>query len=237
MSIINGLRYVSRSTRAKTPRLFKEALTSVTCVYLLTHVVGLVDLWLHSRARAVSVMRSIPFETEALYGITYSDEKCGPFNKAELPCQKMVGPTLDRGKMVFGSNITAVTLGPQYTIRGVNPYLELEHINGTTIIVPGPSTSYQSQGFNIPTYGLRVECENLKDRCERLATPLPQYLVQGESPVTDCSKAGYPRIPYHTTGELNSQGFDTRNIEPLVLGIIGDEMGGMMYVKQVSSRS
>lgn len=231
MSIINGLRYIYRSTRSKTSRLFKEALASVAGIYLLTHAVGLLDLWLHSRARAASVIRPIPFETEALYGITYSDEKCGPFNKAELPCQNMVGPGQEG--IIFSFETLTVFSASWYTILGDNPYFKLEYINGTAIITPGPTRNYQSQGFNFNTHGLRVECENLKDRCERLATPLPQYLVQGESPVANCSNAGYPHIPYYTTGELSPQGLDTRNIETLVLGIIGDEMGGMRYAKQV----
>ncbi|KAG9020904.1 hypothetical protein FS837_007766, partial [Tulasnella sp. UAMH 9824] len=223
------LRYISRSKRAKAPRFFKEALTSVTGIYLLTHVIGLVDLWLHSRARAVSVIRSIPFEAEASYGITYNEDKCGPFNKTALPCQKLIGPI--EGVLWFAPDTLTMSSGSWYTVLDVNPYFKLEQIDGTTILVPGLAKNYQSQGFNFNTHGLRVHCENLKDRCERLAAPLTQYLVQDESPVTNCSKAGYPRIPYYTTGELSPQGLDTRNIKTFVLGIVGDEMGGMMYVK------
>lgn len=86
----------SRSKRGKAPRLFKEALFSVSVVYLLTHGVGLVDLWLYSSARAVSGLRSIPVEVESPYGITYNEAKCGPFNKTELPCQKLI--TITWGK-------------------------------------------------------------------------------------------------------------------------------------------
>lgn len=225
MSIINSLRYISRSKRAKAPRLFKEALASVTGIYLLTHVVGLVDLWLHSRARAVSVIRSIPFEAEALYGITYNEEKCGSFNKTELPCQKLIGPI--EGVLWFAPETLTVSSGSWYTVLDVNPYFKLEQIDGTTILVPGLAKNYQSQGFSFNTHGLRVHCANLEDQCERLAAPLTQYLVQDESPVTNCSKAGYPRIPYYTTGELSPKGLDTRNIKTFVLGIVGEEMGGM----------
>lgn len=70
----------------------------------------------------------------------------------------------------------------------------------------------------------------------RLATTVSEILVPRGSPVTNCSKAGYPQIPYHTTGELSHWRFDTRNIETLVLGIIGDQMGGMVYVRQASHR-
>ncbi|KIO21751.1 hypothetical protein M407DRAFT_28677 [Tulasnella calospora MUT 4182] len=226
MSIINSLRYVRRSKRGEVPWFFKEALVGVTGVYLLTHVVGLVDLWLHSSAKAVSVIRSIPFELEARYGITYSNNKCGPFNKTELPCQKLIKPIL--GRMLFAPESVLVISGSYNTILDINPYLKLERINGTVILVPGPTINYQSQEFDLNTHGLRVQCVNLEDRCERLAAPLPQFLVRGESPVTNCSRAGYPRIPYYSTGELSHSGSDTRNIDTLVLGLIGDEMGGMI---------
>ncbi|KAG9046226.1 hypothetical protein FS837_004824 [Tulasnella sp. UAMH 9824] len=228
MSIINSLRYISRSKRGKAPRLFKEALFSVTVVYLLTHGVGLVDLWLHSSARAVSVIRSTPVEVESLYGIAYNEAKCGPFDKTELPCQNLI--TVSEGKVAFSvaMDSTASVGSVYYTFLDVNPYLKLEYINGAAILVPGPSKHYQSRGFNLNTYGLRVQCDNLRDQCERLVTPFSEILVPGGSPVTNCSKAGYPQIPYHTTGELKPWGFDTRNIETLVLGIIGDEMGGMV---------
>ncbi|KAG9041828.1 hypothetical protein FS837_011692 [Tulasnella sp. UAMH 9824] len=225
MSIINTLRYVRRSKRAKTPRFFKESLFSVTGIYLLTHVVGLVDLWLHSGARAVSVTRSIPIEVEALYGITYSDIKCGPFNRTKLPCQNLV--QIYNGEISFAPNDGPVRAGYDAAISDVNPYLKSESINGTAILVPGAAKTYQSRDFDFHTHGLRVQCANLRDQCERLVAPPPQLLVRGGGPVTNCSKAGYPRIPYHTTGELSPSGFDTRNIETLVMGIIGEEMGGM----------
>ncbi|KIO25539.1 hypothetical protein M407DRAFT_25137 [Tulasnella calospora MUT 4182] len=227
MPVVSSLRYVSRSRRGKTPWFFKEALVGVTGIYFLTYVVGLVDLWLHSSAKAVSAIRSIPFEAEALFGITYSDVMCGPFNKTELPCQALIGP--ERSRMVLGPGNFLVPLAASWsTILDLNPYLKLERVNETAILVPGPTKSYLSREFNLNTHWLRVQCANLEDRCESLAAPLPQFRVQGRSPVTNCSKAGYPRIPYHTTGELSSSGLDTRNIQTLVLGLIGDEMGGMI---------
>ncbi|KIO24934.1 hypothetical protein M407DRAFT_25684 [Tulasnella calospora MUT 4182] len=226
MSILNSLRYLSRSRRGKAPWFFKEALVGVTGIYLLAHVVGLVDLWLHSSAKAVSVIRPIPFEPKARYGVTYSDDKCGPFNKAELPCQKLIGPW--EGKLLFAPYSFQVISAGYNAILDVNPYFKLERINGTTILVPSSTINYQSQEFDFNTHGLRVQCASLGDRCERLAAPLPQFIVQGESPVTNCSEAGYPRIPYYTTGELSPSGLDARNIQTLVLGLIGEEMGGMI---------
>lgn len=227
MSIINTLRYTGRSRRANAPRFFKEALIGVTGIYLLTHIVGLVDLWLHSSARSVSVVRSIPVKAEAQYGITYNEARCGPFNRTELPCQKLVEPVRAQGILYWAWNEYFMSLHAHDTISGVDPYTRLEIVNGTTIIVPGPSKDFKSHGFTFNTYGLRVQCANLRDQCETLAAPVAQFLVPGGSPVTNCSKAGYPQIPYHTSGELKPSGFDTRNINALVLGIIGDEMGGM----------
>lgn len=228
MSIINTLRYISRSRRASAPRFFKEALVGVTGIYLLCHVVGLVDLWLHSSARSISVVRATPVNSEALYGITYDDSRCGPFNNTELPCQKLIYPY--EGEISYAHEEQWMYLEGYDAAADINPYTRLESINNTSILVPGSAKNFKSQGFTFNTYGLRVECANLRDSCDRLSVPSIENLVPGATPVTNCSKAEYPRIPYYTSGELKESGLDTRNIESLVLGIIGDEMGGMLYV-------
>ncbi|KIO24954.1 hypothetical protein M407DRAFT_25703 [Tulasnella calospora MUT 4182] len=138
----------------------------------------------------------------------------------------LIGPY--QGRMILGSDSFIGLSASWNAILDVNPYFTLERINETAILVPGPTRNYQNQDFDFNTHGLRVQCASLEDRCERLAAPLPQFLVQGRSPVTNCSKAGYPRIPYYTTGELSPSGLDSRNIKTLVLGLMDDEMGGMM---------
>ncbi|KIO24944.1 hypothetical protein M407DRAFT_25693, partial [Tulasnella calospora MUT 4182] len=225
MSIINSLRYARRSRRAKAPQFFKEALAGVTVIYLLSHVVGLVDLWLHSSARSVSVVRSIPITMDARYGITYNEARCGSFNKTELPCQKLLYSW--QGSLLWAQNEQRMHLQAYDTIQGINPYVRLEFVNSTAILVPGPVKNFKSRGFTFHTYGLRAQCANLRDQCQTLATPGAQFVVPGGSPVTNCAKAGYPRIPYYTSGHLEASGFDTRNIKSFVLGIIGDDMGGM----------
>ncbi|KAG8969101.1 hypothetical protein FRC05_001254 [Tulasnella sp. 425] len=227
MSIINTLRYISRSRRASAPRFFKEALVGVTGIYLLCHMVGLVDLWLHSSARSISVVRATSVNSEALYGITYDDSRCGPFNNTELPCQKLIYPY--DGEISYAHEEQWMYLEGYDAAADINPYTRLEYINNTSILVPGSAKNFKSQGFTFHTYGLRVECANLRDSCDRLSVPAIENLVPGATPVTNCSKAGYPRIPYYTSGELKESGLDTRNIESLVLGIIGDEMGGMLH--------
>lgn len=228
MSILNTIRYTGRSRRASAPRFFKEAVVGVTGIYLLSHVVGLLDLWLHSRARSTSVARAVPVESDAQYGIAYNEARCGPFNKTALPCQELIRTV---GKeSIWGYLNPWIYLESYDTISDVNPYKTLEYINGTAILVPGPAKNFKSQGFTFSTQGLRVECEPLRDQCDRLPMPLIEFFTPGATPVTNCSKAGYPRIPYYTSGVLKESGRDTRNIKSLVMGIIGDEMGGMLYV-------
>lgn len=227
MSLINTLRYASRSKRASAPRFFKEALAGATGIYLLSHAVGLVDLWLHSGARSTTVFRDVPVESDALFGLEYSNARCGSFNKTELPCQKLIYAA--KNGIVYANEDPWIYHEIYDTISDINPYKKAEYVNGTAILVPGPVKNFRSQGFTINTQGLRVQCSNLRDRCDRLPMPLIQSLWPGARPVTNCSKAGYPLIPYHTFGELKASGRDTRNIESLVLGVIGDEMGGMQY--------
>lgn len=228
MSIINTMRYTIRSRRAVAPRFFKEALFGVTGIYILSHTVGLADLWLHSGARSISVNRPVPVDAEALYGITYDEDKCGPFNKTALPCQKLIAPYL--GGIWWAPEMQWIYYESYDTVLDVNPYKRVEYIDNTAVLVPGPGKGFESQGFSFNTHGLRVECASLKDRCNTMKSPSLGILAPYISPVTNCSKGGYPQIPFYTSGELKLSGRDTRNIQNFVLGIIGDEMGGMMYV-------
>lgn len=228
MSIINTIRYTSRSRRAVAPRFFKEALADVTGIYILSHTVGLADLWLHSGARSISVIRPVPVETEALYGITYNEYKCGPFNKTALPCQKLIAPYM--GGIWWAPEMQRIYYESYDTVLDINPYKRVEYIDNTAVLVPGPGKGFESRGFTFNTHGLRVECASLKDRCSTMTSPEMDILASYLSPVINCSKGGYPQIPYYTSGELKLSGRDTRNIQNFVLGIIGDEMGGMMYV-------
>ncbi|KAG8943891.1 hypothetical protein FRC04_002432 [Tulasnella sp. 424] len=225
MSIINSLRYTSRSRRANAPRFFKEALIGVTGIYLLSHTVGMVDLWLHSSARSASVIRAVPVRSDAPYGFTYYEDRCGSFNKTELPCQELIVPW--SGATWWAAGSPWVYYESYDTALDINPYKRVEYLNDTAILVPGPGKDFKSQGFAFNTQGVRVECENLRDRCDRMEVPVMEVMAPGASPVTNCSKAGYPRIPYYTSGDLHISGRDTRDIESLVLGFIGDEMGGM----------
>lgn len=231
MSIINTLRYICRSRRAPAPRLFKDALVGVAGIYTLNHIVGAVDLWLHSKARSISILRGVPVESEALYGIAYNETACGTFNMTDFPCQNIISTQLDG--TYWADDDPWMYLEGLDTISGNNPDLTLEYIKDTAILVPGSNINFRSQGFSINTHGLRVECTNLRDECDKLESPFPVPLVPGSSPVTNCSRAGYPRFPYYTSGELQFSGNDTRDIRNLVLGIIGDEMGGMLYARQI----
>ncbi|KAG8944811.1 hypothetical protein FRC04_001549 [Tulasnella sp. 424] len=225
MAIINTLRYTSRSKRARAPRVFKEAFIGVTGIYILSHTVGVIDLWLHSSARSISVFRAVPTQSDAQFGITYNDTICGPFNKTELPCQNLISTQLDGTYWAYDEQW--MYLEGYDTIANSNPEISLESVNDVVILVPGPDRNFKSTGFIINTHGLQVECTNLRDQCNRMMAPIIEAFVHGSGPVTNCSKAGYPRIPYYTSGDLKISGRDTRNIQSLVIGIIGDEMGGM----------
>ncbi|KIO25545.1 hypothetical protein M407DRAFT_25143, partial [Tulasnella calospora MUT 4182] len=226
MSLISTLRYTCRSRRAPAPRLFKEAFVGVAGIYILSHVVGVIDLWLHIKARSTSVFRGVPVQSAAFYGLTYNGTTCGSLDTTGLPCKNHISTRSDGTHWAYDE--PWIYLEAANTISGTNPDITLEYINDTAILVPGSNRNFKSQAFSINTQGLQVECTNLRDECDRPQSPFPVSIIPGSSPVTNCSKAGYPRFPYYTSGELEFSGWDTRNIKNLVLGIIGDEMGGML---------
>ncbi|KAG9046225.1 hypothetical protein FS837_004823 [Tulasnella sp. UAMH 9824] len=226
MSLIYTLRYTCRARRATAPRLFKEAFIGVAGIYILSHIVSAIDLWLHSRARSISVFRGVPDQSEALYGIAYNETTCGTLEMTGLPCQRLISTRSNR--TYWAEDQPWMQLEGLDTISGTSLDIALEYVDNTAILVPGPTRNFKSQAFNINTYGLQVDCTNLREECDRSESPFPIVLGPGSRPVTNCSKAGYPRFPYYTSGELDFSGYDSRDIKSLVLGIIGSEMGGML---------
>ncbi|KAG9046229.1 hypothetical protein FS837_004827 [Tulasnella sp. UAMH 9824] len=226
MSLIDTLRYICRSRRSTAPRLFKEAFVGVASIYILSHIVGAVDLWLHSRARSISVFQGVPSQSEALYGLAYNETTCGTLEMTGVPCRRLISTRSNA--TYWADDEPWMYLERLDTISGTNPDVILQYVDNTTILVPGPAQNFKSQGFTINTYGLQVECTNLRDECDKLESPFPVVPGPGSNPVTNCSKAGYPRFPFYTSGELDHAGYDWRDIKCLVLGIIGSEMGGML---------
>ncbi|KAG8991014.1 hypothetical protein FRB90_001496 [Tulasnella sp. 427] len=226
MSIINTFRYTSRIKRAKAPRFFKEAIVGVTGLYLLGHAVGLIDLVMHNNAQSAVTVRFVPTTTNDLYGLAFSDQLCGPLDKSKPPCQNLVQPWA--GGLYWAFFNQRLHLQAYDTLSNLNPYISLEYIDGTAFLVPGPTKKSTSHGLTITTQGLRIECANLADQCDTNPAPVTDHPLPGGKPVTNCAKAGYPGIPYYTSGELEASGMDTRDINTLIMGVIGDEVGGMI---------
>ncbi|KAG9041827.1 hypothetical protein FS837_011691 [Tulasnella sp. UAMH 9824] len=155
MSLINTLRYTCRPKRAAAPRLFKEAFVGVAGIYVLSHIVGIIDLWLHSRARSISVFRDVPVQSEAMYGITYNETTCGTFEMTGLPCQNLISTRSDG--TYWADDQRWMYIQGFGTFEGTNPDVSLEYVNDTAILIPGANRKFKSQGFSINTHGLHVE--------------------------------------------------------------------------------
>lgn len=187
-------------------------------VYFLSTAIGLTDMWLHIVSTSAVTIRPVEMQdTDALYGLAFDQDRCGPLDQSVYPCPKLVNDTGPFG-IQWGAgdlNLLSEAFG---TLSNISPWVDILWITtngqGFSAMIPG-SIYDRSKSFTMSTFAAKAKCMPLIDRCEK----------DGAGAVVNCTSGGYPRIPYYTNASNGSQ-----IIRSTVFGIIDGEMGGMRYV-------
>jgi len=142
-----------------TPRLLREAFDAAFIIYLLSHCVGLADIWLHAVstvaiADAVQTADSLPD-----FSLTFNTSLCDP--TTGLPCQSYSDhwgtQDIVRTGQLLGSNSTNPT-NPKSV--GVTTLVDA---NNTAILIP--TDFVREWNFSATTYGARSQCYVISTYC------------------------------------------------------------------------
>lgn len=91
--------YIAQSwNRAKLPRLFRQSVWLASAVWILSRLIGLADVWLHSESYSFHNYLSVPTESEpSMLGVAFNQSICPDLgskyrnsqllNTTELSCQ------------------------------------------------------------------------------------------------------------------------------------------------------
>ncbi|KAF8594876.1 hypothetical protein BDV93DRAFT_529022 [Ceratobasidium sp. AG-I] len=153
--------FIPRSGRntIPTPRLLREAFGAAFIIYLLSHAVGLADIWLHAVstvaiADAVQMADSLPD-----FSLAFNTSLCDP--TTSLPCQSYSDhwgtQSIVRTGQLLGSNSTNPT-NPKSV--GVTTLVDA---NNTAILVP--TDFVREWNFSATTYGARSQCYVISSYC------------------------------------------------------------------------
>ncbi|KAG9050331.1 hypothetical protein FS837_006203 [Tulasnella sp. UAMH 9824] len=211
MGFLKSLQYVLRGTsrRASLAPMFKKALFTSAGIYILTHAVGVADIWLHGTTFSTPAMRPGPFTEPAAFGVDFNSTLCSDRHsrKAKLPC------LCSREGWAF--NYTDVIRTGYSTSFNQSDsafrVITLANENGTAIVIPGPNTSYSQTTFVANTFAARAQCKSINNLCDRVPEGTGTY-------TGNCSNIGYPTIPYILPDDMG--------IADYVFGFVNGSMAG-----------
>ncbi|KAG9081603.1 hypothetical protein FRC07_014472, partial [Ceratobasidium sp. 392] len=139
-----------------TPRLLREAFAAAFLVYLLSHAVGLADIWLHAVSTVTMADSIIDAGDLPDFAMAFNTSLCDPTTK--LPCltyPKYWGtqPVVRIGSLVAANSTNPMNVG----------VTTLADANDTAILVP---TDFVPEwNFTATTYGARATCEKFSKYC------------------------------------------------------------------------
>ncbi|KIO27801.1 hypothetical protein M407DRAFT_22976 [Tulasnella calospora MUT 4182] len=211
MSFLKSLQYVLRgsSRRASLPPMFKEALRAATVIYIFTHTVGVVDIWLHGTTFSTAAMRPGPFTEPAAFGVDFNSTLCpNPHSKkAKLPC------LCSRDGWAF-NNTDVIRTGYSTSFNQSDSafhVITLANERDTAIVIPGYNSNYREKTFIANTFAARAQCKSINNLCDRVPEGTGTY-------TGNCSNIGYPTIPYILP--------DDQGIADYVFGFVNGSMAG-----------
>ncbi|KAG8687825.1 hypothetical protein FRC08_011748, partial [Ceratobasidium sp. 394] len=159
-----------RANTIPTPRLLREAFAAAFLVYLLSHAVGLADIWLH----AVSTVTMADTITGANglpdFALEFNWSLCEP--NTGLPCLTYPKYWGTQSVVRTGSLVASNSTNPMKI--GVTT---LADANDTAILVP--TDFVREWNFTATTYGARASCQKFSKYCYRSGCQYPQSGIHG----------------------------------------------------------
>ncbi|KIO20579.1 hypothetical protein M407DRAFT_29784, partial [Tulasnella calospora MUT 4182] len=218
MSIYETGRYAVRpKQRSRLPRLFKEALALAIIIWIMSHAVGLADLYLHTTTRSILV--DLPTSNKGPgsypYAVAFNETLCTTWPSTFSPClSNLDGWALEHPEVVEpGYLAIANRSNSQFQVITLADALD------TAIAVPGSGVNLASTAFTARTFSARAECRSLNRDCEGSGGEQRQTL--------NCTQAGYPGLPYYEPLSVNTSSSPT--VDNYIFGVVNGEQGGARY--------
>lgn len=198
MALFKTLRYSRRKDRAQLPPIFVEATSIAVVIFILTHLIGLTDIWLHSTATSVIVETSIPVPND-LYDhyqwsvqLNGSDPNtfglCSPWVESPWPCLNTPEGWAD-GANVDDDELEIAYTGWEtaYNLTGFSKFTTVQlPSDNSTILLPLEAWANSFTIVDATTYGAVATCKIITNDC---ATNNAAGMT------TTCGPAGYPQLP------------------------------------------
>ncbi|KAG8982776.1 hypothetical protein FRB90_006560 [Tulasnella sp. 427] len=211
MGFLKSIQYVLRGTkrRASIPPVFKEALGIASVIYIFTHTVGGVDIWLHATTYSTAAMRPELFTESASFGVDFDSTLCpgSHTSKSKLPCLCSHDGWAFNYTDIIRTGYSTSFNESDSAFRVIT----LADEKDTAIVVPGSGMDYSEKTFVANTFAARAECKSINGLCKRVKEGAGTY-------TGNCSNIGYPTIPYILPEDMGIANF--------LFGFVNGSMAG-----------
>ncbi|KAG8912002.1 hypothetical protein FRC01_005354 [Tulasnella sp. 417] len=210
ISIYQTGRYTIRSTkRSRLPRLFKEAFALALTVWIISHAVGLADLYLHTTTRSILV--DLPARDRAPgsypYAVSFNETLCELWGAFWRPFPCLTDG--DAWGMDFPEVIESGYLAIANRSNSKFQVITLADESDAAIVIPGAGADLSSTSFTIQTFSTRAQCRSLNRECEQYE---PGWTL-------DCTRAGYPSLPFDNATDPNQE----PDLKNYIFGVVNGE--------------
>ncbi|KAG8684709.1 hypothetical protein FRC09_015218, partial [Ceratobasidium sp. 395] len=181
-SLYDSLVYLTRKSRARAPPYFVTAVLLGVTVYLITHLVGLADLWLHATTSAAlfnltTSDNSAPLRT----GVAFNESRCAPSYYS--PNGRTICLTSDDAWAYEPSERLYIPMGQAIIANYSSDRKAITLADEQDLAIVVPLTIDRLATFKAPSFGALAQCESITAQC------VP---VNG---VLNCSSLGITAIP------------------------------------------
>ncbi|CEL58585.1 hypothetical protein RSOLAG1IB_08661 [Rhizoctonia solani AG-1 IB] len=195
LSLGTAVYYLARHrARASAPHYFWKAVTFGVVVYLITHLVGLADTWLHATTSAV--LHNLPSTNNSLLdpplyaNLAFNSSYCEFY--PSLSCATGMSTWAPHNPALIYEGLNVVSNSSLY--RRV---ITLKDSNDLAIIIPPLPNKFETATFNISSVGVRAHCESLstrESRCFRDNVPSTINCVERGIKVIPANVTAGPRM-------------------------------------------
>ncbi|CAE6368492.1 unnamed protein product, partial [Rhizoctonia solani] len=199
------------TTPISPPRLLREAFVTALLIYVLSHTIGLADIWLHSVASVGITDFVTPAQEIPKFSMVFNQTLCDP--TTGLECMKFSDHWGDTNVVRTGQLVAANSTNSANTT-----VISLADANYTAILTP--SDFVREWDFTASTYGARSRCYPISNYCAETGCVSPIVTGPAIDAGMSLQELKFPKTSYKISSR--GPGFGDYRDMPRVMAYVGN---------------
>ncbi|KAG9120197.1 hypothetical protein FRC07_004398 [Ceratobasidium sp. 392] len=182
VSLYDSVFYLTKRSRARAPSYFATAVLLGVAVYLITHLVGLADIWLHATTSAVLFNLTMSDSSATLKtAVAFNESRCSASYYSQQGRQICL--TSDDAWAYQPEEKSYIPIGQAVIANYSSDRKAITLADEQDLAIVVPLTIDKLTTFKAPTFGALSQCEPITAQCSQVGTQ------------KNCSNLGITAIP------------------------------------------